>query len=620
MQGLAPSEISLFEDFRFDRRGGLYRRDDTGAFVPVAIGSRGLDILGVLIERAGEVVTKDEIIAAVWPETVVEDSNLTVQISALRRVLDRGRPNGSCIQTVPGRGYRFAAAVTPFSDQACSGASPVYGAGEIENLVPALTANTARPGVAADLPLRKLAAARRRLRADRLALTAAVAVAMVSAIGAWWLSPTTELSATRTAVVATPIVLPRVAPRMSIVVLPFANFGDDSGQQVFADGLADDLTTALSAIPNSFVISRNTASVYRNKPTDTKQIGRELGVRYVLEGGVHRWGNNVRVNARLIDAETDAQLWAQSFDGDSDDPPALQNDFARRLYVALGNELTAAEASRPSEHPDALDYSLRGRAAAGKALSRARYAESIPFFERALALAPDSGEVQARLADMLVQRAVNGMSNGMSASPAADVARAEGLIEQALSASPHSPVVHYAKAQVLRVGRNRCQEAIPEYEAARVLSGNWWGLWNDLGACKVLIGSPEEAILLFKEGIRLSPRNQQISLWYWQIGKVHLLQSRVDEAIYWLEKARGAMPEPFYTHTFLASAYGLKGDTERAEAELAEARRLAGRDSLSSLARERAALSRTHFDVLKVREWFEATYLAGLRKAGVPEE
>src|SRR6516165_716302 len=112
MPGLAPSEIFLFEDFRLDRRGGLSRRDDAGAFVPVAVGSRGLDILGVLIARASEIVSKDEIIAAVWPGIVVEDSNLTVQISALRRVLDRGRTEGSCIQTMSGRGYRFMAAVT----------------------------------------------------------------------------------------------------------------------------------------------------------------------------------------------------------------------------------------------------------------------------------------------------------------------------------------------------------------------------------------------------------------------------------------------------------------------------------------------------------------------------
>src|SRR6516225_3195632 len=112
MQGLAPSDIFLFDDFRLDRRGGLFRRDDNGAFVPVAIGSRALDILGVLIERAGEIVSKDDLLAAVWPETVVDYSNLTVQTAALRRVLDRGRSNGSCIQTVSGRGYRFIAPVT----------------------------------------------------------------------------------------------------------------------------------------------------------------------------------------------------------------------------------------------------------------------------------------------------------------------------------------------------------------------------------------------------------------------------------------------------------------------------------------------------------------------------
>ena len=162
MQGLAPSEIFQFEDFRLDRRDGLFRCNGLGKNEPVAIGSRALDILGVLIERAGAVVSKDEIIAAVWPATVVEDSNLTVQISALRRVLDRGRLNGSCIQTVPGRGYRFAAAVTPFADEARFGASSAHRASElehektVENLVPAVTADTARPGGAADLPRRKL--------------------------------------------------------------------------------------------------------------------------------------------------------------------------------------------------------------------------------------------------------------------------------------------------------------------------------------------------------------------------------------------------------------------------------------------------------------------------------
>jgi TolB-like protein/DNA-binding winged helix-turn-helix (wHTH) protein len=470
----------LFEDFRLDRRGGLFRCNGVGKNEPVAIGSRALDILGVLIERTGEVVTKDEIVAAVWPETVVEDSNLTVQISALRRVLDHGRPNGSCIQTVPGRGYRFAAAVTPFADEARSGASPVHGAGEIEhektveNLVPALTANTARPGVAGDLPLRKLAAARRRLRADRLALAAAVAVAMVTAIGAWWLSPTTEFSATRTARVDTPITLPRVAPRLSVVMLPFTSFSSDPDQQFFADGITDDLTTALSGIPNSFVISLNTASIYRHKPTDTKQIGRELGIRYVVEGGVHRWGNYVRVNAPLIDAATDAQLWALSIEGDAEDPPALQYDFTRRLNSALHTELLAAETARLTEHPDALDYILRGRLAGMKALSHARYAESIPLYEQALALVPESTDAKAELADMLIQR----VGSEMSPSPAADITSAERLVEQASAASPRSPLVHMAKAQVLRLGRNRCREAI----SRPVQTLHWLCGGGDLGA------------------------------------------------------------------------------------------------------------------------------------------
>ena len=139
MQGLAPSAIFQFEDFRLDRRGGLFRRDNTGAFVPVAIGSRALDILYVLIEQAGEVVSKDEIVSAVWPSTIVDDSNLTVQISALRRVLDRGQPNGSCIQTVPGRGYRFAARVTrsgtdPFPEAGGNGEDRGAGAPPGSNL------------------------------------------------------------------------------------------------------------------------------------------------------------------------------------------------------------------------------------------------------------------------------------------------------------------------------------------------------------------------------------------------------------------------------------------------------------------------------------------------------
>src|SRR5271169_4961859 len=204
---------------------------------------------------------------------------------------------------------------------------------------------------------------------------------------------------------------PVAGPRLSIVVLPFTNLSDDREQQYFADGITEDLTTDLSRLENMFVISRNTAFTYRNKPIDTKQIGRELGVRYALEGSVRRSGNQLRVNAQLIDAAADAHLWAERFDSDTVDLFALQNEITSRIANALGVELIAAEAARPTEHPDALDYILRGRAAGLKPPSRENFAEMISLFEHALALDPQSFEGQSRLANVLTNRVSNGTSD-----------------------------------------------------------------------------------------------------------------------------------------------------------------------------------------------------------------
>jgi adenylate cyclase len=165
---------------------------------------------------------------------------------------------------------------------------------------------------------------------------------------------------------APPTPQPVIAPRLSIVVLPFTNLSNDPEQQYFADGITEDVTTDLSRLADMFVISRNTAFTYRNKSIDTKQIGRELDVRYVLEGSVRRSGNRVRVNAQLIDAESDAHLWAERFDGDTSDLFSLQDEVTGRIAVELSLELVVAEAARPTNHPDALDYILKGRAASFK--------------------------------------------------------------------------------------------------------------------------------------------------------------------------------------------------------------------------------------------------------------
>jgi len=409
-----------------------------------------------------------------------------------------------------------------------------------------------------------------------------------------------------------PISQPVAAPRLSIVVLPFANLSNDPDQQYFADGITEDLTTDLSRISNSFVISRNTAFTYRSKPIDTKQIGRELGVRYVLEGSVRRSGNQVRVNAQLIDAERDAHLWADRFDGDTADLFALQDEITSRIAIALHLELIGAEAIRPTEHPDALDYILRGRAASFKPNSPEKWAETISLFERALALDPQSVDARCWLAIMLAGRVQSAMSHTV----AADIARADALIGQALTASPRNPRVCLAKGEVLRV-QGRLEEAIPEYEAAVAFNPNGAFAIFALGHCKLMTGSMDEAIPLLKKAIRLSPRDPAISIFYTRIGAVHLLQSRIDQAIVWLEKARNANQIHSAPHAYLASAYALRDDNERASAELAEARRLANDDRYSSLARLREVGS---WGAPKIRALYEAAYFAGLRKAGMPEE
>ena len=372
MEALSSHEVFLFEGFRLDRRG-LFRRDKDVAQAPVEIGSRALDVLSVLLQRPGDLVSRDEIMATAWAGTVVEDNNLTIQIASLRRVLDRDDAQSSCIQTVPGRGYRFVPPVT------------------------------------------------RAERSDR------------------------------------PL---RPTPRLSIVVLPFTNLSDDREQQYFADGITEDLTTDLSRLPDVSVISRNTAFTYRNNPIDTRQIGSELGIRYVLQGSVRRSGNQVRVSAQLVDAATDTHLWAERFDGETGDLFGLQNEITGRIASELNIELIAAEAARPTDNPEALDYIFRGRAVRLRPNSRDVYAQAVRLFERALALDPRSVEAQSLLASALAVRLLDGVTD----SEAAELGRAEGLVKSSLGGVPPQPNCAYgqrrraARAGSLRGGYCRIRD------------------------------------------------------------------------------------------------------------------------------------------------------------------
>jgi TolB-like protein len=401
-------------------------------------------------------------------------------------------------------------------------------------------------------------------------------------------------------------------PRLSIVVLPFTSLSDDREQQYFADGITEDLTTDLSRLADMTVISRNTAFRYRNRPTETKLIGQELGVRYVLGGTVQRSGNKVRVSAQLMDAETDAILWADRLESDADDLFAIQNEITGRIGVALNAELIGAEVSRSTDQPDVLDYILRARALyLGNAPTRSIYAEQIALYERALALDPGSRKVQSFLAWQLAARVLDQMAD----SAASDIARAETLANRALAAVPTTALAHFAKAQVLRA-QQRFEQAISEYETVLALNRNWVQAIAALGHSKLMAGAIEDAIPAQERAIRLSPRDPKIWSYYFWTGQAHLLQSRVDEAIPWFEKACSANPEHPLPHAYLASAHALKSAGDRAAAELDLARKLCSDDRYSSVGRLKAV---GPFGAPKISALFEATYLIGLRKAGMPD-
>jgi adenylate cyclase len=444
-----------------------------------------------------------------------------------------------------------------------------------------------------------------------LVLVPALLALIIVAGAAWWLWPGRQSEPRPLQAESTSVpVQPYSAPRLSIVVLPFANLSDDPQQEYFADGITEDLTTDIARIQGSLVIARNTAFTYKGKPFDIKQIGRELGVRYVLEGSVRRSGNQVRINVQLVDAETGAHLWAERFDRDISDLFAVQNEITARIARSLESQLAIAEARRPTENPDALDYMLRGRAVLTRPISRENNDEAVKLFESALALDPKEVDTHAWLSVALTVR----VTDELSTDPDADLQRAERLADQALAASPDSALAHYAKGQVLRA-QSRCREAIPEFERAIALDPSRVPAYAHVGWCKFLTGSVDEAVPYFEQAIRLSPSGPGIAPWYGRLGVIQLLEGHTDRALVWLEKANSENSRLAFVHAYLAAGYALKGDMERGRAELAEAQRLSrGYSSLASVEKT------SWYDELKIRALAEATYFPGLRRAGIPEE
>jgi adenylate cyclase len=405
-----------------------------------------------------------------------------------------------------------------------------------------------------------------------------------------------------------------IAPRLSIVVLPFTNLSDDREQEYFTDGITDDLTTDLSRISGSFVIARNTAFTYKGKPVDVKQVGRELGVRYVLEGSVRRSGHQVRVNAQLIDAETGAHLWADRFDTDRVNLPEAQDAIVGRIARTLNVELLE-DAGRRIERervddPDARDLVMYGRALFNRPYSIATFQEAQRAYEQALE--KDPGLVDARIG--LASVLLSNMANAWSPITRQDLARAEQLLLEAIEQNASNA---WARSMMglLRRLQDRVEESLSEWETAIALDRNNTVALRQFGITLMHLGRPEEAIPLIEKAVQLSPYDAGVPGAYQVLGLCQLLLEHVETAIELFRKSLAGNIRLYYTHMSLAAALALKGDILEARVALAEGLRL--RPDINSIVRVRTSIP---YNNPQYRGLLEKIVIAGLRKAGMPEK
>jgi TolB-like protein/class 3 adenylate cyclase/Tfp pilus assembly protein PilF len=409
----------------------------------------------------------------------------------------------------------------------------------------------------------------------------------------------------------------RSAPRLSIVVLPFTNLSNDPEQEYFADGITDDLTSDLSRIAGSFVIARTTAFTYKGKPIDVRQIGRELGVHYVLEGSVRRLGDRVQVNVQLLEAESGTHAWADRFDTDRRDVAEAQSEIIGRLARSLNFELLRDAGRRIDEEkaadPDARDRVMRAWALFYGPGFPESHKAAVREFEQALAI--DPGSIDAKLG---IARALVGIvGDGLSKDIQGDLARAEQLLGEVLEREPNRSLAHAVMGHQRRV-LGRMAEAQAELEAAIALDRNDAWAIRALGQTFLGSGQPEAAIPYFEKAIKLNPREPFVGNAYGLLGASHLFLGHMDQAIALLRRARTEMPRYWWHHGRLAGALGLKGDIGEAQAEIAEMLKL--KPEANSLARLRAIEASTGGGDPRAQALREKMIYAGLRRAGFPEE
>lgn len=403
---------------------------------------------------------------------------------------------------------------------------------------------------------------------------------------------------------------PVSAPHLSIVVLPFVNIGNDPEQDYFVDGVTESLTTDLSRIHGSFVIARNTAFSYKGQAPDVREIGRELNVRYVLEGSVQRGGNRLRVNVQLIDAETGNHLWAERFDKPAADLLDIQDEIVSRLANTLDSELVEAEAQRASRSPNpgAMDLYFQGRACWNKGMTPEYLAQARTFFDRALTLDPENVDTMVGMATLVATIAGSFATDDR----AAQLTAAETMLNRALSIDPQYAGAHLALGAV-QMFTNRATQGIRECEHALALDRNLADAHGCIGMAKYFVGRAEETECHIREALRLSPRDIYAYRWMLFVGIAKAQLGADAEAVNWLRRSIEANRNFPLAHFHLAEALALLGQLDDARAAAQAGLVL---DPGFNLRRYRVnALSDNPVYLAGRKRGYE-----GLRMAGVPDE
>ena len=399
------------------------------------------------------------------------------------------------------------------------------------------------------------------------------------------------------------------APRLSIVVLPFANISGDAKQDYFVDGMIESLTTDLSRIAGSFVIARNSAFSYKGKSPDVRQVGRDLNVRYVLEGSVQRSGKRLRVNVQLIDAETNNHIWAERFDKPVVDLFDMQDEIVARLANTLGAQLMEAEAQRAqrSQSPDAMDLYFQGRACMNRGISPEHTMQARGFYERALALDPENIEALVGVGIVDVTFGPGFLADDR----AARLASAEAAANQALSLAPNHAMAHLLLG-VVKIFTHRAPQGIAECERATAMDRNLADAHAWIGLGKYFSGRAAETEPHIREALRLSPRDIFAFRWMWILGLAKFQLNADAEAAAWMRLSLEANRNQPIGHFLLGAVLAHLGLADEARAAVQAG---LGFDPGFTIHRFSVGESGNDPTYLAAR----ARLTEGLRMAGVPE-